>query len=56
MITKYTPPASSSGAESHKVCLRCNRRLKNEEAMRVGYGKVCLRKIQESQNTQERLF
>lgn len=47
---------SSCGDVGHKFCLRCNRRLKNEEAMRIGYGKVCLHKIQEEQNGQEKLF
>lgn len=25
-------------------CLRCGRKLKNEEARKIGYGKVCLEK------------
>lgn len=26
-------------------CLRCGRRLKNEEAQSLGYGRVCIKKI-----------
>ena len=29
-------------------CLRCNRKLKTEEAKRIGYGKVCLEKSKKS--------
>lgn len=26
-------------------CLRCNRKLKNDEARRLGYGKICFSKM-----------
>ena len=29
-------------------CLRCNRKLKNDEARKIGYGKVCLEKSKKS--------
>lgn len=29
-------------------CLRCNRKLKTDEAKRIGYGKVCLEKSKKS--------
>lgn len=29
-------------------CLRCNRKLKNQEAKKIGYGKVCLEKIKKA--------
>lgn len=31
--------------KEHEKCLRCGRRLKNEEARKIGYGKTCLIKI-----------
>jgi hypothetical protein len=30
--------------KEHEYCLRCGRKLKNPEARRLGYGKVCLEK------------
>jgi len=30
-----------------RVCLRCGRELKNEESRKIGYGKVCLKKMQQ---------
>ncbi len=35
------------GEELHRSCRRCHRRLKNPEAMKAGYGKVCAKKIRE---------
>ena len=32
--------------KEHEFCLRCGRRLKNEEARKLGYGKVCFEKMQ----------
>ena len=32
-------------------CLRCNRKLKTEEARKIGYGKVCLEKSKHSMHT-----
>ena len=29
-------------------CLRCNRKLKDDEAKRIGYGKICLEKSKTS--------
>lgn len=33
--------------EEFEYCLRCHRKLKNEEARKIGYGKVCLKKSKE---------
>ena len=30
--------------ELYEVCLRCGRKLKNEESKKLGYGKVCFQK------------
>ena len=30
--------------KTYDFCLRCHRRLKNEEAKKIGYGKVCYEK------------
>ena len=30
--------------DEFEFCLRCHRKLKNEEARKIGYGKVCLKK------------
>lgn len=35
-------------------CLRCGRKLKNEQAKKIGYGIVCYKKIQTNKKT--RLF
>lgn len=32
--------------EDHEFCLRCGRKLKNPQARKIGYGAVCLRKMQ----------
>ena len=32
--------------KEYEFCLRCHRRLKNEEARKIGYGKVCEKKAQ----------
>lgn len=34
-------------------CLRCNRKLKNEEAKKMGYGKVCLEKMRTQSHTRK---
>ena len=31
--------------KEYKYCLRCGRRLKNPEAKKIGYGKICLAKV-----------
>ena len=36
-------------------CLRCGRKLKNEEARKIGYGKVCAEKVKK-QNHIKKLF
>lgn len=36
-------------------CLRCGRKLKSEEARKIGYGKTCLDKIKK-ENSVKRLF
>ena len=33
--------------DEFEFCLRCHRKLKNEEARKIGYGKVCLKKVKE---------
>ena len=33
-------------------CLRCGRKLKNEEARKIGYGKICLEKMK-TKNTKK---
>lgn len=40
-----------------KRCKKCNRVLKDLESIELGYGKICWRKIQNSnnQNVQEKL-
>ena len=35
-------------------CLRCGRKLKNEEAQKLGYGPICIKKIPKKQ--ENRLF
>ena len=37
--------------EEHEFCLRCGRRLKNEEARILGYGKICWEKMQVKDKT-----
>jgi hypothetical protein len=32
----------------YNYCLRCGRKLKKEEYRKIGYGKVCLYKMKES--------
>lgn len=32
-------------SKEYTVCLRCGRKLKSEEAKKLGYGKVCLDKM-----------
>jgi len=32
--------------KDYNKCLRCGRKLKTEEARKIGYGKICLEKIQ----------
>lgn len=32
--------------EYYKYCLRCGRRLRNEEARTIGYGKICLKRVE----------
>lgn len=32
--------------KEYKYCLRCGRQLKNPEAKKLGYGKICYTKIQ----------
>ena len=41
-----TEPTVEGEEALHRSCRRCHRRLKNPEAMKAGYGKSCLRKIQ----------
>ena len=40
--------------KDYEKCLRCGRKLKNEEARKIGYGKICLEKIQKEKKN--RLF
>lgn len=32
----------------YPICRRCGRKLKTEEAQRLGYGKVCFKKVNEN--------
>lgn len=32
--------------EKHKFCIRCGRKLKNEESQELGFGPVCYQKWQ----------
>ena len=41
--------------KDYEKCLRCGRRLKNEEARKIGYGRTCLIKIK-SELKVKRLF
>lgn len=34
----------------YEYCLRCHRKLKNEEAKRIGYGKICYEKAKSVSN------
>ena len=38
----------------YETCLRCGRKLKNEESRKLGFGKVCWEKY--NANTQIKLF
>lgn len=35
----------SQPAELHRYCRRCHRKLKQERAMKLGYGKICYAKV-----------
>lgn len=39
----------------YDFCLRCHRKLKNEEAKKLGYGKICYQKAHSDSN-KKRLF
>ena len=41
--------------DEYKFCLRCGRKLKNPEAKKLGYGKICYSKIQ-SKSRKKPLF
>lgn len=36
----------SDGEELYEQCQRCGRRLRSQEAREIGYGRVCLKKVQ----------
>jgi len=38
--------------QRYDKCLRCHRKLKTEEARKIGYGKVCLEKVQTNHTKQ----
>lgn len=40
---------------NHNYCLRCGRKLKNEEYKKIGYGAICLEKMK-VQKGRKRLF
>ena len=40
--------------KEYQFCLRCGRTLKNDKAMQLGYGQICLRKMKSRQKN--RLF
>jgi hypothetical protein len=33
-------------SKEYAYCLRCGRKLKNEQAKKIGYGAICLKKLQ----------
>lgn len=33
-------------SKEYEFCLRCHRKLKSEDARKIGYGKVCYKKAQ----------
>ena len=35
----------------YKRCLRCGRKLKNDEARKIGYGKICFEKSKKINGT-----
>jgi len=43
----YRPEAEKESSNTnHSHCLRCGRKLINEEYKKIGYGPVCYKKIQ----------
>lgn len=42
--------------KEYEFCLRCNRKLKKEDARKIGYGPVCFEKMRVEQDNQHRLF
>lgn len=44
------------GKEKHQFCLRCGRKLKKEEAKKLGYGPTCWKKLEEERNKKHKLF
>lgn len=43
-------PSKIKSERIHKYCLRCGRKLKNEEYRVRGYGEVCWKKMQSEKN------
>lgn len=35
--------------EEHEFCLRCGRKLKNPDFRKIGYGSICLKKLNHKQ-------
>lgn len=57
MITAITTTChqeEESAGLVHNYCLRCGRKLKNDRYKKLGYGPVCLKKIE--QNKFKKLF
>lgn len=46
-----TPDKENKMEQLYNRCLRCNRKLKTEEARKIGYGKICLEKSKHSTHT-----
>lgn len=46
----------STPQKEYTHCLRCGRKLKNKEARILGYGTVCLKKVQAETNKKIPLF
>ena len=40
--------------KDHEFCLRCGRKLKNQQARERGYGNICFKKLKQVE--QNRLF
>ncbi len=45
MSTEPVQTEISNEAELYRYCRRCGRKLRNPATMKIGYGKICLRKI-----------
>lgn len=42
--------------KEHEYCMRCGRKLKNQNARILGYGSVCYKKVQSESDISRQLF